>query len=39
MTENFEMIDDTKLIKNISLKDKVSIEIPYKNLWLSRTIK
>lgn len=39
MTENFEMIDDTKLIKNISLKDKVSIENPYKNLWLSRTIK
>ena len=38
MTEKFEMIDDTKLIKNISLKDKVSIENPYKKLWPNRTI-
>ena len=38
MTEKFEMIDDTKLIKNISLKDKVSIETPYKKLWLCKTL-
>jgi hypothetical protein len=38
MTEKFEMIDDTKLIKNISLKDKVSIETPYKKLWFCKTL-